>query len=151
MKQEWGQVMHPTKLWRVAWAVLLVGVSVVALGLPSATSVRALNAGVYTAVGTAQVTGALDQFRGAIGGVNNGANPPPATGGRREINWDGVRLDGADPGPGTVTIVPNQVVSIGPTRFQARGVVFGQPLAVANSFAGVNPGVQGQFTAFSPP
>src|SRR6266542_573358 len=98
--------MRRNKYWRMAWSAVFVGVSIVALGLPAPISVRAVNAGVYTGVGTAEVNVALNSFRIAIPGPNNGAAPPPQPTGRREINWDGVRLDGTDPGPGTVTIVP---------------------------------------------
>lgn len=50
----------------------------------------------------ASIQGAVDQFRVALGGANNGNAPGPLAGGRREINWDG--------GGSTAT-------SIGPTPF----------------------------------
>src|SRR5947209_4851334 len=39
---------------------------------------------------------ALQAFQTAIGGVNNGGNPPPQASGFRVINWDAVALDGTD-------------------------------------------------------
>ena len=45
---------------------------------------------VFQAAGptSASVLGTVDQFRAALGGINNG-NGGPQTTGRREINWDG--------------------------------------------------------------
>jgi len=37
----------------------------------------------------ASIQSAADQFRAALGGVNNGNTAGPLGGGRREINWDG--------------------------------------------------------------
>jgi PEP-CTERM motif-containing protein len=37
----------------------------------------------------ASIQGAVDAFRAALGDPNNGNNPGPLAGGRREINWDG--------------------------------------------------------------
>ena len=37
----------------------------------------------------ASIQSTVDQFRLALGGGNNGNNPGPLAGGRREINWDG--------------------------------------------------------------
>jgi len=53
-----------------------------------------------TAAGAApgDLTAAIDAFRADIGGANNGAGAPAASG-RREINWDGVPDSAADPNP----------------------------------------------------
>jgi FG-GAP repeat protein len=98
---------------------------------------------------------ALTNFESAIGGGNNGANPPPTplTTGFRDINWDGVKLDGTDFGgpPNTTVITPNHTVGIPLNRFQERGVFFGAVYAVSNDgFTDVNPNVAGLFPAFSP-
>ena len=37
----------------------------------------------------ASITGTLDAFRAALGGINNANTAGPLAGGRREINWDG--------------------------------------------------------------
>jgi hypothetical protein len=46
---------------------------------------------VITAAGAnpAAIQTAVDQFRAELGAPNNGNNPGPLPGGRREINWDG--------------------------------------------------------------
>ncbi|OLE54494.1 MAG: hypothetical protein AUG51_07860 [Acidobacteria bacterium 13_1_20CM_3_53_8] len=94
---------------------------------------------------------ALTDFETAIGGVNNGANPPPQATGFRVINWDAVALDGTDFGGNTTVIVPNNTVGIPTNRFQARGVSFDRVHAVSgDGFVTANPGVAGQFPAFSP-
>src|SRR5581483_5903380 len=90
----------------------------------------------FSGAGTANATAVLDNFRTAIGGVNNGVAPPPAVGGRREINWDGVAVDGSI--AGSVVIAPNQTVGIPTDLFQPRGVTFDRIHAVsADSFVSV--------------
>jgi hypothetical protein len=46
---------------------------------------------VFQAAGptAASIQSTVDQYRAALGAVNNGNNPGPLDGGRREINWDG--------------------------------------------------------------
>src|SRR5262249_21123855 len=104
----------------------------------------------FRGVGTADATTALNAFRAAIGGANNGRTPPPPPGGRREINWDGVALDGTDFNGNSHVIIPNKTVGIPINRFQSRGVVFEEEYAVTgDGFVSANPGVAGQFPAFS--
>ncbi|HEV3166782.1 MAG TPA: hypothetical protein VGZ22_22335, partial [Isosphaeraceae bacterium] len=56
--------------------------------------------------GTGNNTGAsLASFESAVGGVDNGNTAAPQNGGFREINWDGVKLDGTDFGGGANTTV----------------------------------------------
>jgi hypothetical protein len=98
----------------------------------------------------AGATTALDDFRNAIGGVKN-STPTPQAGGRREINWDGVKLDGTDVGPNTVVVDPNKAVIINVDRFKGQGTIFADPYAVSgDGFTSVNPASTGQFRAFSP-
>ena len=98
----------------------------------------------------AGATTALDAFRAAIGGVKNTA-AAPQVGGRREINWDGVKLDGTDLSPTTVVVDPNTTVIIDVDRCKSQGTLFADPYAViGDGFASVNPGSAGQFPAFSP-
>ncbi len=86
----------------------------------------------------------LTEFRTALGGVLNAPNSPPADGGRREINWDGV--------PAALTDVDTF-----PANFfnnnSKRGAVYstlGTGLRVDSSnFAAVNAGLAVQFTPFS--
>jgi hypothetical protein len=47
----------------------------------------------------ATIQSALDQFRAALGGVNNGNAPGPLAEGRREINWDGGGATASSPAP----------------------------------------------------
>ena len=92
---------------------------------------------------------ALDDFRAAIGGVKNTAAPQAS--GRREINWDGVKLDGTDVNPNTQVVDQNHTVVIPVDRFQNQGALFEDPYAVSgDGFASVNPASAGQFPAFSP-
>jgi hypothetical protein len=105
---------------------------------------------------------ALTNFETAIGGSNNGAAAPPTplTTGFRDINWDGVKLDGTDfgGGPNTIVIDAGKTVGIPLNRFQERGVFFGAIYAVSgpasatdpSTFADVNPNVAGLLPAFSP-
>ena len=98
----------------------------------------------------AGATAALDAFRTAIGGAKNTA-PAPRSGGRREINWDGVKLDGTDVGPNTTVVDPNKTVIIDIDRFKNQGTLFADPYSVSgDGFASVNPASAGQFPAFSP-
>jgi hypothetical protein len=92
---------------------------------------------------------ALDAFRTAIGGARNTGAPEAS--GRREINWDGVRLDGTDVNPNTQVVDQNHTVVIPVDRFQNQGALFEDPYAVSgDGFASVNPASAGQFPAFSP-
>jgi len=134
---------------RTAWLslVLPLGLLVGARGAsaqPTAT--------IFSGAGTVGATTALNRFRAALGSVNNAGVPGPLINGRREINWDGVKLDGTDFGGNTDVIVPGKVVGIPVNRFQSRGVLFAEEYAVSgDGFVSVNPGVAGQFPAFSPP
>jgi hypothetical protein len=62
------------------------------LALLALTSfITAAPSAVFQAAGpnAASIQGSVDQFRAALGGVNNGNAPGPIATGRREINWDG--------------------------------------------------------------
>jgi hypothetical protein len=108
----------------------------------------------FSGVGGTNASGgaftALAAFEAAIGGTNNGATAPQASG-FRIINWDGVALDGTDFDGNTVVVVANKVVAIPRNRFEARGALFEEVYAVSNdSFTSVNPGASGLIPAFSP-
>ncbi len=103
---------------------------------------------VFSGSGAGAAT-ALDSFRAALGARNAAA--APQAGGRREIGWDGVRLDGTDANPNTQVIDNGKTVSIPIDRFRAQGAIFEDPYAVSgDGFASVNPGTAGEFPAFSP-
>lgn len=98
----------------------------------------------------ADATTALNNFRGAIGGVKNTA-AAPQIGGHREISWDGVKLDGTDVSPSTQIVDANKTVIIGVDRFKGQGTLFADPYAVSgDGFGSVNPNSAGEFSAFSP-
>jgi hypothetical protein len=61
---------------------------------------------VFQAAGpsVASIQSAVDQYRAALGAVNNGNNPGPLAGGRREINWDGGGSTATSPGPTPFTV-----------------------------------------------
>ena len=103
---------------------------------------------VFSGSGAAATT-ALNDFRSAIGGVKNTAAPQAS--GRREINWDGVKLDGTDVNPNTQVVDANKTVIIPTNRFQGQGTLFADPYAVSgDGFASVNGASAGQFPPFSP-
>jgi len=112
-----------------------------------------------TSVTAGTANAALSAFEAAIGGANNGANPPPKPNGFRAINWDGVALDGTDFGGSTTVIVNGKVVGIPLNRFEERGVFFEEIYAVSgpasaadsSTFSSVNGNVANLFRAFSPP
>ena len=108
-------------------------------------------AAAFSGVGTTDATSTFAAFRTGIGGADNSTVAGPQTSGRREINWDGVRLDGTDFNNVTTPIVANKITGIPVNRFQARGARFDTVLAVANDgFVSANAVVANQFPAFSP-
>jgi PEP-CTERM motif len=130
--------MHSIKM------IAAVAVATASLCIPSAWSATQVFSG-----SGADATTALDNFRAAIGGDRNAGGPQAS--GRREIGWDGVRLDGTDPNPNTQVVDPGNTVIIPIDRFQNQGALFGDPYAVSgDGFASVNPGTARQFPAFSP-
>jgi hypothetical protein len=70
---------------------------------------KALAPAVFQAAGpsVASIQSTVDQYRAALGGVNNGNNPGPLAGGRREINWDGGGSTATSPGPTPFTVFLN--------------------------------------------
>ncbi|MEO6725424.1 MAG: hypothetical protein ABIP14_08985, partial [Blastocatellia bacterium] len=106
---------------------------------------------VFTGASTTEATAALNAMRAAIGGADNSTVASPQTSGRREINWDAVKLDGTDFNNVTTPIVAGKITGIPVNRFQARGARFDTVLAVSNDgFVSANPNVAGQFPSFSP-
>jgi uncharacterized protein (TIGR03437 family) len=117
----------------------------------SGTEQMAFAQQVFSASSTTETTSTLAAFRTAIGGADNSTNATPQASGRREINWDAVRLDGTDFNNVTTVIVANKITGIPVNRFQARGVTFKEVFAVSNDgFLSANAGVANQFPAFSP-
>src|SRR5256712_2663028 len=87
----------------------------------------------------------LNSFRAARGDNLKAQNSPPATSGRREINWDGVpaALTNVDTFPATFFNVNSK-----------RGAIFSGPgtgfRVDSTAFASINAGLADQFKAFSP-
>lgn len=83
----------------------------------------------------ADITAAINSFRGAIGGANNGGAPASFGSGRREINWDGVPDSLADP-----NLLPGNFFNAN-IAGRGRGVVFSTPGSgfMVSANAGVGP------------
>lgn len=67
------------------WLVVVLGGFLIVPTSASAIPVIFSSSGANAAA----IQGAVDAFRAALGGANNGNAPGPLVGGRREINWDG--------------------------------------------------------------
>jgi hypothetical protein len=88
---------------------LLLAASVTVPGTAEAQETGAKDAltpTVFQAAGPtpASIQSAVDQYRAALGAVNNGNNPGPLAAGRREINWDGGGSTATSPGPTPFTV-----------------------------------------------
>lgn len=109
-------------------------------------SAEPIEAAVFQAAGptAASIQGTVDQFRAALGGVNNGNGAAQPTG-RREINWDGGGSTLTAPGATPFDVFLNTRGG----RFTTNGTGFVQvPVANIADFFG-NPGYQGIFSSFS--
>jgi hypothetical protein len=127
---------------------LLVGMAGAMFGLLGTTG-AAQAVTIFSGAG-ADAASAFQAMQAAIGGVNNGAAEPQADG-FRTINWDGVRLDGTDFGGNTEVIIQDRLVLIPEDRFLDRGTLYDEEYPVSgDGFESANPGVAGQFPAFSP-
>jgi PEP-CTERM motif len=83
MKRQFGQLVKT-----------LLTVSALAVTLPLISVAAPI---VFSAVDAIQTE--VDDFRAALGNPNNGNNPGPLAGGRREINWDGGGSTATSPAP----------------------------------------------------
>jgi hypothetical protein len=93
------------------------------------------------------VPAALANFKAAAGGGDNGTAPGEQGSGFRQLTWDGIAVDGSDPGS---TVIAPGVVAVSGSRVQPWGVELGPNVAVADDgFASVNP--HAGFAPFSPP
>jgi len=91
---------------------LVLGTSVAVLGTAQAQdddSRDFVPPTVFQAAGPtpASIQSTVDQYRAALGAVNNGNNPGPLARGRREINWDGGGSTATAPGPTPFTVFLN--------------------------------------------
>lgn len=79
---------------------------------PPASAIRAKSfvpPAVFQAAGPtiASIQSTVDQYRAALGAPNNGNEPGPLAGGRREINWDGGGSNATSLGPTPFTVFLN--------------------------------------------
>jgi hypothetical protein len=128
---------------RIRFATLMAAMCL-AVALPGSAET------VFKGSGTPAATSAHSAFIAAIGGANNGGNPPPQASGFRAINWDAVKLDGTDFNGATTVISAGKTVGIPVNRFQGRGVLFDEVYSVSgDGYVSVNPNVAGLFPFFS--
>ncbi|GAB7193217.1 hypothetical protein NUM3379_39260 [Kineococcus sp. NUM-3379] len=129
-------------------AVLAVGTVPAQAAPPTSTRIEA------TAVSPARLAPAVDAYRALLGGVNNGSTPGSQAGGRREINWDGVRDGQASPNsmPANLfnTAVPRGAVFHAPggNRFQV-SADSANPTNSTVEFGNIRPQNVVNFTPFS--
>jgi hypothetical protein len=103
---------------------------------------------VFQAAGpnAASIQSSVDQFRAAIGGVNNGNTNGPLATGRREINWDGGGSTNTSPGQTPFTVFLNTRGALMETP--GSGFVQAPASGLAETFS--NPSLATTFQAFSP-
>jgi hypothetical protein len=90
------------------------------------------------------IQGLVDQFRLALGGINNASNPGPLASGRREIGWDGGG-SATSPGPTPFITFLNRGANI---LTPGSGFVQAPPSGLGDTFG--NPSYGTAFQAFSP-
>src|SRR5262249_45100641 len=95
---------------------------------------------------TNSIQSTVDGFRAALGGANNGNNPGPINGGRREINWDGGGATTAAVSGPVLTAFTNTRGSTSTTS----GTGFLQTPLNDPALTGINPTYATTFGAFSP-
>ncbi|MGH8500736.1 MAG: hypothetical protein ACRERV_18280, partial [Methylococcales bacterium] len=139
------KVVHTILL--CATALLTSIIPAAAAGVPDGGSADRIQAAVFQAAGpnAASIQGVVDQFRAALGGVNNGSTPGTLAG-RREINWDGGGSTATSPGPTPFDVFLNSRGG----RFTTPGSGFVQ--APASGLADIfgNLSYAGIFKTFSP-
>jgi hypothetical protein len=94
----------------------------------------------------ASIQSTVDQFRAALGGVNNGNTNGPLATGRREINWDGGGATNTSPGATPFTVFLNTRGALMETP--GSGFVQAPASGLADTFS--NPSLATTFKAFSP-
>ena len=112
-------------------------------------SKKPIKATVFQAAGpnAASIQSTVDQFRVALGRVNNGNVPGPLSTGRREINWDGGGSTATSLGPTPFDVFLNTRGSRSITP--GTGFVQAPPTGLADTFG--NPTYADIFQPFSPP
>jgi hypothetical protein len=94
----------------------------------------------------ASIQSTVDQFRAELGEPNNGNQPGPLAGGRREINWDGGGSADTSLGPTPFTVFLNNRGAL--MKTPGTGFVQAPPDGLVATFG--NPTYADIFQAFSP-
>lgn len=101
----------------------------------------------------ASIQPAIDQFRADLGGANNAAGPPAASG-RREVNWDGVPDNFSSPNAFPADFFnknsPRGIVYSTPGSGFQNSAKLGNPTNTAVRFGNIDPSYTNTFSAFSP-
>jgi hypothetical protein len=92
------------------------------------------------------IQSSVDEFRNDVGITNNGNNPGPLAGGRREINWDGGGATTATASGPVLTAFTNTRGS----TFTTQGSGFLQTAVNDPALTSINPTYATTFSAFSP-
>ena len=124
-------------------------VSAVLVGVMSMASNQYAQAvKVFQAAGTSasSIQSNIEQFRGELGGGNNGNTAGPIDGGRREINWDGLGSTATSVGPTPFDVFLNNRGNRSLTP--GTGFVQATPAGLADTFG--NASYANIFKAFSP-
>jgi len=100
--------------------------------------------------GAGDIAPLIEQYRELLGGTNNGSNPGPLPGGRREINWDGIPDHKAAPAFLAPDVFRNRGAIL---RTPGRGVQAsakpGNPNGTKPRFGHINPTYEKIFKAYS--
>jgi hypothetical protein len=140
----WGRA-----IWGFLAALVTFGCSCALDAPPAAASLSVPTGGPPVTFGGSGASGtatALSAFESAAGGGDNGTTAGEQRGGFRHLTWDGVAVDGSD--PGSTVIVPGQVAALARSRLEPWGIELGPDVAVANDrFVSVNPNATGLFSA----
>ncbi len=137
----------------VRWGHLVVAVAVAcvcAVLAPAAQASLSVPAGTPTPFtgSNATTASAMGAFEAASGGGDNGTALGEQSSGFRHVNWDGLALDGSD--PGSTVIESGEVAALSRSRLQPYGIELGPYVAVSSDgFDSVNP--HAAFTPFTAP
>jgi hypothetical protein len=134
----------------ISWFALGIGVLTIASAAPRVVGAQGNTPrdydppAVFQAAGpnAASILGTIDQFRLALGGINNG-NAAGQADGRREINWDGGGSAATSPGPTPFTVFLNTRGGLFTTP--GSGFVQAPPAGMATTFGNLS-----YETAFQP-
>lgn len=100
---------------------------------------------------TGDITDGFEEFRGLLGGVNNGNALGPIADGHRQINWDAAVVPFDMPGDFfNRTVTRGLELTTQGSGFAVSNPADGDPGAPDNRFDSINPTYSDQFQTFSP-